>query len=146
VTDVFVEWLENDLQRRSATQRGQVEAAKLLAALGLASAGTFVASALEVNRHRSLELAASLLIGATFLAVVLVVLLDRTTVPDHEAIIIRAGLGDLPDDGRLKDLQREAMISVLNNDAVVRQVRWSTGVALLLALASAVLAVCSLLA
>lgn len=145
MADAFLDWLADDLRRRSATQRAQVEAAKLLAALGLASAGGFVASALEVGNHQGYEIAASVLVAATFLAVVVVVLLDRTTVADHEAIMVRAAMGEFDDHSALKALQRDEMISVLNNDAVVRQVRWGTGVALLLALASAVVAVYSML-
>lgn len=140
----FFSWLEQDLQRRSAGQRTQVEAAKLLATVGVATAAVFVASALQVGRNKTDDVTAAWLIGCAFLAVVMVVLLDRSTVVDHQALLNEVALGNFDEEQRLTSLRKDAMISVLNNDAVVRQVRFAAGLALLLAAASAVFAINSL--
>lgn len=140
----FISWLEQDLQRRSASQRTQVEAAKLLATLGVATAAAFVASALQVGRNKTDDVAAVWLIGCAFLAVIIVVLLDRSTIVDHQTLLNEVALGNFDEQQRLTDLRKDAMISVLNNDAVVRQVRFAAGLALLLAAASAAFAINSL--
>lgn len=140
----FIAWLEQDLQRRAASQRTQVEAAKLLATLGVATAAAFVASALQVGRIETDDVIATWLIGGAFLAVVIVVLLDRSTIVDHQALINEMALGNFDEEQRLTSLRKDAMISVLNNDEVVRQVRFAAGLTLLLAAASAVFAIVSL--
>jgi hypothetical protein len=144
----FFSWLEEDLQRRSASQRTQVEAAKLLATVALATAAAFVASALQVGRDWTCDVTAVWLVGCAFLAVVTVVLLDRTTILDHHALLnevaLQMNLGSFDEAQRLTTLRKDAMISVLNNDAVVRQVRYAAGVTLLLAAASAAFAIYSL--
>jgi hypothetical protein len=140
----FFSWLEQDLQRRSASQRTQVEAAKLLATLGVATAAVFVASALQVGRSKTDDVTAAWLIGSALLAVVIVVLLDRSTMVDHQALLNEVALGNFDEEQRLTSLRKDAMISVLNNDAVVRQVRIAAGLALLLAAASAAFAIGSL--
>jgi hypothetical protein len=140
----FFAWLEQDLQRRSASQRTQVEAAKLLATLGVATAAAFVATALQVGRNEADDVTATWLIGGAFLAVVIVVLLDRSTIVDHQALLNEVALGNFDEEQRLTSLRKDAMISVLNNDEVVRQVRFAAGLTLLLAAASAAFAIVSL--
>lgn len=144
MTSPFREWLEQDLERRSSSQRAQVEAAKLLATLGVATAAAFVASALQVGRTRTENLTAAWLIGCAFAAVIVVVLLDRSTIVDHQALLTEMALSEFDEEQALTRLRRDAIINVLNNDAVVRQVRFAAGVTLLLALASAVVAITSL--
>jgi hypothetical protein len=136
--------MEEDLQRRSSAQRAQVEAAKLLSTLGVATAAAFVASALQEGRSRIGDIAAAWLIGVAFAAVIVVVLLDRSTIVDHQALLNEVTLGDLDEERALTTLRKAAILNVLNNDAVVRQVRLAAGVTLLLALASAALAIASL--
>jgi hypothetical protein len=136
--------MEEDLQRRSSAQRAQVEAAKLLSTLGVATAAAFVASALQEGRSRIGDIAAAWLIGVAFAAVIVVVLLDRSTIVDHQALLNEVTLGDLDKERALTTLRKAAILNVLNNDAVVRQVRLAAGVTLLLALASAALAIASL--
>ncbi|HEU5390998.1 MAG TPA: hypothetical protein VFV73_34365 [Streptosporangiaceae bacterium] len=121
-----------------------MEAAKLLATLGVATAAAFVASALQVGRNKTDDVAAVWLIGCAFLAVIIVVLLDRSTIVDHQTLLNEVALGNFDEQQRLTDLRKDAMISVLNNDAVVRQVRFAAGLALLLAAASAAFAINSL--
>jgi hypothetical protein len=145
LTQAFQEWLEQDLQRRSSSQRTQVEAAKLLSTLGVATAAAFVASALQVGRSRAEDITAALLIGCALAAVIGVILLDRSTIVDHQALINEATLGDFNEAQALTRLRRDAMINVLNNDAVVGQVKFAAGVTLLLALASAAVAITSLI-
>lgn len=140
----FREWLEQDLERRSSGQRAQVEAAKLLATLGAATAAAFVASALQVERSRTENLTAAWLIGCAFIAVIVVVLLDRSTIVDHQALINEMALGDFDEEQALTRLRRDAIINVLNNDAVVRQVKLAAGATLVLAAASAAFAITSL--
>src|SRR5207302_794736 len=137
-------WLEQDLQRRSFSQRAQVEAAKLLSTLGVATAAAFVASALQVGRQEADDAAAAWLIGCAFVGVVIVVLLDRTTIVDHQTLLNRLALGNFDEGQELITLRKDAMISILNNDAVVRQVRFAAGVTLLLAVTSAAFAINSL--
>jgi hypothetical protein len=136
--------MEEDLQRRSSAQRAQVEAAKLLSTLGVATAAAFVASALQEGRSRTGDIAAAWLIGVAFAAVIVVVLLDRSTIVDHQALLNEVTMGDLDEERALTTLRKAAILNVLNNDAVVRQVRLAAGVTLLLALASAALAIDSL--
>lgn len=140
----FFTWLEEDLQRRSAMQRTQVEAAKLLSTLGVATAAVFVGSALQVGRNRSEDVTAAWLIACAFVSVVLVILLDRSTIADHKTLLYEAGLGNFDEQQGLTRLRKDAMISVLNNDAVVRQVRIVAALTLLLAVASAAFAISSL--
>jgi len=144
LSTAFRTWLEQDLQRRSSVQRTQVEAAKLLATLGLATAAAFVASALQVGHNRIEDVTAVWLIVCAFVSVVLVVLLDRSTIVDHQALLNEVYLGSLDEEQGLTRLQNDAMISVLNNDTVVLQVRFATGLTLLLAAASAAFAISSL--
>lgn len=140
----FREWLEQDLERRSSSQRAQVETAKLLATLGVATAAAFVASALQVGRSRTEDLTAAWMIGCAFAVVIIVVLLDRSTIVDHQALINEMALGDFDEEQALTRLRKDAIINVLNNDAVVRQVKSAAGVTLLLALTSAAFAITSL--
>lgn len=144
LTSAFLKWLEQDLQTRSSSQRAQVEAAKLLSTLGVATAAAFVASALQVGRSSTEDVTAAWLIGCAFGAVIVVVLLDRSTIVDHQALVNEAALGDFDEGQALTRLRRDAMINVLNNDAVVRQVKFAASVTLLLALASAAFAITSL--
>jgi hypothetical protein len=123
-----------------------VEAAKLLSTLAVATAAAFVASALQAGHHRTGDLIAACLVGSAFATVVVVVLLDRSTIVDHQAVLLKRATGHFDDDEELKRLRQDAMISILNNDAIVRQVKFATGLTLLLALASAAFAISSLLA
>lgn len=141
----FHAWLEKDLERRSAIQRTQIEAAKLVATLAVATAAAFIANALQSGHSRTQNVAAVCLIAAAFVAVIAVVLLDRSTVVDHQAMIVGAMLGNYNGEKELKELEQATIVSVLNNDAIVRQVKAATGVALLLAAAAAAFAVASLL-
>ena len=122
-----------------------MEAAKLLSTLAVATAAAFVATALQTGHSRAGDLTATWLIGCAFLAVVVVVLLDRSTIVDHQAVLNEAALGNFDEEQGLTKLRKDAMISVLNNDAVVRQVKLAAGLSLLLALASAAFAINSLL-
>lgn len=142
----FITWLENDLERRSSSQRVQVEAAKLLSTLAVATAAAFVASALQVGHNKTGNLIAACLVGSAFAAVVVVVLLDRSTIVDHQAVLLEKATGNFDDEEELMRLRRDAMISILNNDTIVRQVKFATSATLLLALASAAFAISSLLA
>lgn len=142
----FITWLEHDLERRSSSQRAQVEAAKLLSTLAVATAAAFVASALQVGHSRTSDLVAAWLVGIAFAAVVVVVLLDRSTVVDHQAVLLKKATGNFDDDEELKKLRQDAMISILNNDTIVRQVKVATSLTLVLAIASAAFAISSLLA
>lgn len=141
----FLAWLEKDLERRSASQRTQVEAAKLVSTLAVATAAAFVASALQSGHSRPQEITAVCLIAAAFGAVVAVILLDRSTVVNHERVIVEAALGNFDGGKELRKLQQDTIISVLNNDAIVRQVKSATTVALLMAAAAAGFAIASLL-
>ncbi len=145
MTTAFFTWLERDLERRAGSQRAQVEAAKLLSTLAVATAGAFVASALQAGNNRTEDLVAACLVGSAFVTVVLVVLLDRSTIVDHQAVLLKRATGDFDDSQMLMKLRQDAMISILNNDAIGRQVKLATGVTLLLALASASFAISSLL-
>ena len=141
----FHDWLEKDLERRSAIQRTQIEAAKLVATLAVATAAAFIASALQSGHSRTQDVVAVCLIAAAFAAVIAVVLLDRSTVVDHEAMIVGAMLGNFDGEKELKELEQATIVSILNNDAIVRQVKAATGIVLLLAATSAAFAVASLL-
>ena len=75
---------------------------------------------------------------------IIVVLLDRSTMVYYEALLNEVALGDFDEEQALTRLRRDAMINVLKNDAVARQVKIAAGVTLLLALASAAFAITSL--
>ena len=141
----FRDWLAKDLERRAATQRTQVEAAKLVSTLAVATAAAFVASALQSGHSQTQDVVAVCLIAAAFAAVVAVVLLDRSTAVNHEAMIVGAMLGNFDGEAQLKRLEQDTIVSVLNNDAIVRQVKAATSVTLLLAATAAAFAVASLL-
>ena len=145
MTASFHDWLEKDLERRSATQRTQIEAAKLVATLAVATAAAFVASALQSGHSRTQDVIAVSLIAASFAAVIAVVLLDRSTVVDHEAMIVGAMLGNYNGEKELKELEQASIVSILNNDAIVRQVKAATGIALIFAATAAAFGVASLL-
>ena len=146
MTTAFLAWLERDLERRSSSQRAQVEAAKLLSTLAVATAAVFVAGALQAGHSRVSDLIAACLIGGAFVAVVVVVILDRSTIVDHQAVLVHAAMGDFDEEHELRRLRKDAMISILNNDTIVRQVKFATGLTLSLALISAAFAISSLLA
>lgn len=141
----FFAWLERNLERRAGSQRAQVETAKLLSTLAVATAAAFVASALQAGNNRTEDLVAASLVGSAFVAVVIVVLLDRSTIVDHQAVLLKRATDDFDDDEVVMRLRQDAMISILNNDAIVRQVKLATGLTLLLAFASAAFAISSLL-
>ena len=141
----FHDWLEKDLERRSATQRTQVEAAKLVSTLALATAAAFVAGALQSGHSKTQNVVAVCVIAAAFASVLAVVLLDRSTVVNHEAVLVRAALGNFDGEKEMEKLELDTIISVLNNDTIVGQVKAATGVALLMAATSAAFAVASLL-
>ena len=145
MTTGFSAWLERDFERRSSGQRAQVEAAKLLSTLAIATAAAFVASALQSGHSRSSDVIAAYLIGGSFIAIVAVILLDRSTTVDLRDLELGALMGQLDEEKELDRLRRDEMISVLNNEAVVRQVRLATGLTLLLALTAAAFAIGSLL-
>lgn len=144
MTSPFWEWLGQDVQTRSSSQRAQVEAAKLLSTLGVATAAAFVASALQVGRNRTEDVTAAWLVGCALVAVITVVLLDRSTIIDHQAVLLKKAVGGFDEEQAVTMLRQDAIINVLNNDAVVRQVKIAAGIALLLALASAAFAIVSL--
>jgi hypothetical protein len=140
----FFSWLERDLQQQSASQRTQVEATKLLAMLSLVVAAIFMASALQAGRNRADNITSVWLIGFAFLAMILVIMLDRFTIIDRTAVLNEVALGSIDEEQGLTRIRKDSMINVLNNDAIVRRVRIAAGVTLLLAVASAAFAIGSL--
>jgi hypothetical protein len=60
-------------------------------------------------------------------------------------MIVGAMLGNFDGEKELKELEQASIVSVLNNDTIVGQVKAATGVALLLAATAAAFAVASLL-
>ena len=149
MTPAFASWLEHFFESKSATQRAQVEAAKLVATLAVATAAAFVASSLQSGHSRTENLVAAYLIGGSLLSVVAAILLDRSTIIDWNELAVGSATAQFDDEeGEEKELlrlRRLEMVNVLNNDAVVRQVKVATGFVLLLSFASAAFSIGSLL-
>jgi hypothetical protein len=67
------------------------------------------------------------------------------TVAAGEALFVEAAMGNFDGEREMRKLRQDTIISVLNNDAVVRQVRAITAQALLMAVAAAALPISRLL-
>lgn len=140
-----VEWREKDLDRRSARQRTQIETAKLLATFAVSASAAIVASALQAGKSTTWNLAAIILLGIAFLAVVGVIFLDRTTQVDQEQLVIEGQIKQWSDERLLQELRVEFLASVNNNESVVNSVQRTTQIQVIISILSAVSATISLL-
>ncbi|MGH8423675.1 MAG: hypothetical protein ACRER3_15190, partial [Pseudomonas fluorescens] len=140
-----VEWREKDLDRRSARQRTQIETAKLLATFAVSASAAIVASALQAGKSTTWNLAAIILLGIAFLAVVGVIFLDRTTQVDQEQLVIEGQIKQWSDERLLQELRVEFLASVNNNESVVNSVQRTTQIQVIISILSAVCATISLL-
>jgi hypothetical protein len=121
-----VEWRENDLDRRASRQRTQIETAKLLATFAVSASAAIVASALQVGKSTTWDLAAIILSGVAFLTVVGVIFLDRTTQVDQEQLVIEGQIKQWSDERLLQELRVAFLASVNNNESVVNSVQRAT--------------------
>lgn len=146
MTSRLAEWRERDLERRTARQRTQIETAKLLATLAVSAAAAIVASALQAGRSKPWTLLSVIILAVAFLAVVLIIMLDRMTQVNQDHIVAEAQVRGWNEDRMLQELQLAFVVSVYNNEEIVRSVRLATQLQVALSIASAVGATISLLA
>jgi hypothetical protein len=117
------EWIERNVDRRSARQRVQVETAKLLATFAISLAATLIASALQVAKSKPWDIAASGLLALAFIGLLVVIALDRTTEVDQEDIFRYGNSLNWTSDEIIDSLRFAMYVSVKNNEAVVATVK-----------------------
>lgn len=133
------------MDRRAARQRSQVETAKLLATLAITLAATLLGSALQVGKSMAWDIAGSVLLAVAFLGVLVVILLDRTTEVDQEAVLAYGNSRNWSAAEIVEDLRLTVYISVKNNEAVVNTVKIATQVQVAISVLSAICSAVSLL-
>ncbi|WP_329107782.1 hypothetical protein OG792_05050 [Micromonospora sp. NBC_01699] len=139
------EWLESQADRTFARQRAQVDTAKLLATFASATAATLVASALQVGKVNTLELLATIFLGVSFIAVILIILLDRITEADQARVLELSHLHGWDEHKLLTELRAATLKAANANVAVVRAVQWMLGIQIAFAATTGAVAAVSLL-
>lgn len=142
------EWLEGQAERIAARQRSRADNAKLVATFAAGISGGLVASALQTGTLASAwDKRASILLGLTFLATALVILLDRQDEADHQAVL-QDSVTATPrwtEDQTLFELRRALLAAVRKNEQVIRWVGRTMWLQLLLAVFTSSAAVYSML-
>lgn len=139
------EWIERHVDRRAARQQSQVETAKLLSTLAITLAATLLASALQAGKSRPLGIAGSTFLATAFLGVLIVILLDRTTEVDQEAVLKYGSTLEWSGQEAVDHLRTAVYLSARNNEAVVSAVKIAAQIQVALSVLAAICAVASLL-
>ena len=139
------EWLEAQADRVTARQRAQVDTAKLVATFAAGVAATLVATALQVGTPpTSHDLVATLGLGLVLFLTIAVVLADRITECDHEAVTNASLMHGWDQNRLIAELRTALLVAVTVNAGVVRWVQWALVPQLLLSMATTTLAAWSL--
>jgi hypothetical protein len=140
------DWLESQADRTFARQRAQVDTAKLVATFAAAVAATLVATALQVGTEpRKLDVAATVVLAAAFVAVIVVVLCDRIAEADQGLVLARSRIYRWTDSKLVEELRAANLTAVHINREVIRDVLWALAVQVSLSVAASIVACFSLL-
>jgi hypothetical protein len=145
MTETTEGWLENHADRTFARQRAQVDTAKLLATFAAGIAATLVATALQVGDPEQLDRISAWLLAVTFLAAIMVIMLDRIAEANQSQTLELSALGKWDDERLLFELRRATLKAVFSNHEVVRSVKIALAVQLVFSTATGVAAATSLL-
>lgn len=141
---ILAEAVERGVERALARQQAQVENAKLITTFVAGIAAALDASALQVRGSSSLTVASSISLVLAILFVIAILLADRLTDANYAAVVTDAKAQGLDDAETVNRLRTASANAVDVNDSVVFGIRCLTVAQLMLALASAVLAVLAL--
>ena len=123
-----------------------MDTAKLLATFSAGIAATIVGTALQVgDKPRGLDVAASIVLGASFLAVLAVVLLDRIGEADTGETLQLAKVHSWKEEKLVEELRAANIKAVQGNADVIRTVQWALAIQIVLSVSAFVLASISLL-
>ena len=143
---VVASWQQQNADMVLARQRAQVDTSKLVVTFTLAIAATLDATALQVTGQRSLDIAATVALGAGFVATLIVIGLDRLKEPDRLWALARARRKKFSD-AQLVELMQDLSDEVERfNESIVARVRLATQLQILVAVICGFLATFSLLA
>lgn len=135
------DWLEQQADRISVRQRSQVETAKLLVTFATGIAATLVGTALQVDGRPWQEVVGVVLLAISTVGAVMVVLLDSMREADYSNVLRDAEIRELTPAERLKELRSIQIAAVDVNEKIVRRVRATSLLQVLVAAASGVFAV-----
>jgi hypothetical protein len=145
VTNSSAEWLERNADRILARQRAQVDTAKLLATFATAVAAALVAAGLQVHAAVALDVASAILLGISFSAAIVVILLDRLREADPTAVLERGQVHQWTEAQIVGELRLLMLAAVRNNAWYVTAVMIAVIIQVVVAAGSAGLAISSLL-
>lgn len=132
--------------RRASRQQRQVESAKLVTTFSASVAAAIVAAALQTGPDStSLDILAAVFLSTAFLAVLIVIILDRTTEVKQEDLVHDYRLAGFTDEQIATELVIQTHASIRNNDSIVTQVKIASIIQVLLAGVAGLLAALSLL-
>ena len=138
--------LAHQADRRASRQQRQVETAKLVTTFSASVAAAIVAAALQTDPASApLDILAAVLLATAFVAVLIVIILDRTTEVKQEDLVHDCRLAGLTDEQIATELVIQTHASVRNNDSIVTQVKMASLIQVLLAGVAGLLAALPLL-
>lgn len=134
-------WLDDHADRVLARQRGQADAAKLLATFACAVAAALVGVAFQMDgdSSRASTLASLIALLTSFFLALAVALADTMRELDHERLLTESVVRGQDEAEQLTSLRANSLAAVMLNEEVIRRIR------LLLALQLAAALVASLL-
>ncbi len=139
------EWHDQHTDRVLNHQATQLSTSKLLVTFTLALAGTLVATALQVAGNRLLDVMGCVALSAGFTATLATILLDDSRTPNRQAAIAEKDLQGLDDERFLIYLKRITRDAEAYNGDIVRRVKASAQIQIVLSAVTAILAAVSLL-
>lgn len=145
MANAYLDWLGGQADRDLARQRAQVDTAKLLATFSAAVAVTLVATALQVGQSASgWDKIAVVGLAASFVAVLLVIMSDRTSQVDHQYVVSQSVLHGWSQAQLATKLRVATIAAVTSNERPVRVVLRITTLQVVISAASAGAAIMSL--
>ncbi|MGW4946359.1 hypothetical protein ACWEOZ_32795 [Actinoplanes sp. NPDC004185] len=143
--NAVTDWFDSSMDRRIASQENRKSATLLLVTFAEAIAATLVGTALQVNRNQTLILASCITLGIAFLALLVVLMLDRSASVDESKVLAEAARVGWAS----KQVRNELRIGELSawyvNNEILRTMRYATWVQMLIAAATSALAILSIL-
>lgn len=138
--------MELHADRASSRQRAQVETAKLLATFSSAVATTMVAAMLQVGGARFyLDLISAAVLVVAILLTGLVILVDRITEADIDAVLRESAVQKWTPEQLEKEMAVATVAAVKANDPVVKRVHLCVGFQFAAAAAATGLSILALL-
>jgi hypothetical protein len=145
VPETIDPWMASQVDRRLSRQEASRNTLLLLVTFAEGIAATLVASGLQVGKHHGLLVAASMMLGLGFIAIVVLLLLDRSVQVDERQVIGDAYVRGLSADHLRDELQQFDLTAIEINDGVLSSMRNATFVQMAIAAAAATLAVVAML-